>query len=152
MVGDCKATHGIWSMWGAGDWFVFLLLQVSLPASEDTLYWCKIFRLPNVRRKHHMVRVSFELISITNTLRVTNLLSTYHAVCSSKQTSETTPFLWLVLRQSLKLCSSDSAFCWTIGGSWEDNFEICVKRIGYEGAHLFHLDPGLSGGVLWIQS
>ncbi|GFG39856.1 hypothetical protein Cfor_08836, partial [Coptotermes formosanus] len=30
--------------------------MVTLPASEDTLYWCKIFKLPNVRRKHHMVR------------------------------------------------------------------------------------------------
>jgi len=39
-----------------------------------------------------MVRVSFELISNTNTLRVTNLLSTYHAVCSSKQINEITSF------------------------------------------------------------
>jgi len=30
--------------------------MVALSASEDTLYWCKIFKLPNVRRKHHMVR------------------------------------------------------------------------------------------------
>lgn len=127
---------------------IFLLLQVALPASEDTLYWCKIFKLPNVRRKHHMVRVSFELISNPNTLRVTNLLCTYRALCSSKQIYETTPFLLLDLLQSLKFFSFSSAFSWTIGRSWEDNFEIYVKRIGYEGAHYFHLDPGLSGGVL----
>jgi hypothetical protein len=36
-------------------------LQVTLPASEDTLYWCKIFRLPNIRRRQHMVRVSIVL-------------------------------------------------------------------------------------------
>ncbi|XP_023701917.1 MOXD1 homolog 2 [Cryptotermes secundus] len=29
---------------------------VTLPASEETLCWCKIFRLPYIRRKHHMVR------------------------------------------------------------------------------------------------
>ena len=82
-----------------------------------------------------MVRVSFELISNTNTQRVTNLLSTYHALCSSKHTNETTPFLRLDLRHNLKLSSSDSAFSWTIGRSWEDNFEICVKRVGYAGVH-----------------
>lgn len=41
--------------------FLYLLLQVALPTSEDTLYWCKIFKLPNFKRKHHMVRVSFYL-------------------------------------------------------------------------------------------
>jgi hypothetical protein len=41
------------------------LFQVTLPASEDTLYWCKIFKLPSVRRKHHMVRVSSYIKSIT---------------------------------------------------------------------------------------
>lgn len=29
---------------------------VTLPASEDTLYWCKIFKLPSVKRKHHMIK------------------------------------------------------------------------------------------------
>ncbi|XP_069692739.1 MOXD1 homolog 2-like [Periplaneta americana] len=29
---------------------------VTLPVTEDTLYWCKIFKLPSIRRKHHMVR------------------------------------------------------------------------------------------------
>lgn len=30
--------------------------QVQLPNTEDTLYWCKIFKLPELRRKHHMVK------------------------------------------------------------------------------------------------
>ncbi|GFG39853.1 hypothetical protein Cfor_08833, partial [Coptotermes formosanus] len=29
---------------------------VTLPALEETFYWCKIFRLPDIRRKHHIVR------------------------------------------------------------------------------------------------
>ncbi|XP_034251618.1 MOXD1 homolog 2 [Thrips palmi] len=29
---------------------------VPLPNTEDTLYWCKIFKLPDLRRKHHMIR------------------------------------------------------------------------------------------------
>ncbi|PNF39424.1 hypothetical protein B7P43_G12685 [Cryptotermes secundus] len=33
-----------------------LVNTVTLPASEETLCWCKIFRLPYIRRKHHMVR------------------------------------------------------------------------------------------------
>jgi len=85
IVGDWKAKHGIWSMRSTGYLFVFLLLQVALPASEDTLHWCKIFKLPNVRRKHHMVRVSVELISNTNTLHVTNLLSTYVLSLAAKK-------------------------------------------------------------------
>ncbi|XP_071438873.1 MOXD1 homolog 2 [Hetaerina americana] len=30
--------------------------SVLLPATEDTLYWCKIFKLPEIKRRHHMVR------------------------------------------------------------------------------------------------
>jgi len=33
-------------------------LEVSVPENEDTLYWCRIFKLPPLDRKHHMIRVS----------------------------------------------------------------------------------------------
>jgi hypothetical protein len=32
--------------------------QVSVTTPDDNFYWCKIFKLPRMRRKHHMVRVS----------------------------------------------------------------------------------------------
>ena len=34
-----------------------LLIQVSVPENEDTLHWCRIFKLPPLDRKHHMIRV-----------------------------------------------------------------------------------------------
>ncbi|KAI9559612.1 hypothetical protein GHT06_013617 [Daphnia sinensis] len=30
--------------------------QVSVPENEDTLHWCRIFKLPPLDRKHHMIR------------------------------------------------------------------------------------------------
>jgi len=30
--------------------------EVSVPENEDTLYWCRIFKLPPLDRKHHMIR------------------------------------------------------------------------------------------------
>jgi hypothetical protein len=35
--------------------------QVSMTTSDDNFYWCKIFRLPRMSRKHHMIRVSVTL-------------------------------------------------------------------------------------------
>ncbi|MPD02736.1 hypothetical protein E2C01_098335 [Portunus trituberculatus] len=32
--------------------------QVSLPDHLDTLYWCKIFKMPPTPTKHHMIGVS----------------------------------------------------------------------------------------------
>lgn len=31
---------------------------VKSPAPGETLYWCKVFRLPALPRKHHLIRVS----------------------------------------------------------------------------------------------
>lgn len=31
---------------------------VEPPSSGDTLYWCRIFRMPPLSRKHHLIRVS----------------------------------------------------------------------------------------------
>lgn len=31
---------------------------VESPAPGDTLYWCRVFRLPALSRKHHLIRVS----------------------------------------------------------------------------------------------
>jgi hypothetical protein len=35
--------------------------QVSVTTPNDNFYWCKIFELPRMRQKHHMVRVSVKL-------------------------------------------------------------------------------------------
>lgn len=32
--------------------------QVSLPSNVDTLYWCKLYKMPALRRKHHYIGVS----------------------------------------------------------------------------------------------
>lgn len=32
--------------------------QVQLPAPGDTLYWCRVFRAPELKNKHHLIRVS----------------------------------------------------------------------------------------------
>lgn len=43
--------------------------NVKLPQDDDTLYWCKIFKLPSdIRTKHHIIRVSIlEIFSGTAT-------------------------------------------------------------------------------------
>lgn len=34
--------------------------DVELPQDDDTIYWCKIFKLPvDLKTKHHIIRVSF---------------------------------------------------------------------------------------------
>lgn len=38
--------------------------HVQLPPPGDTLYWCKIFRAPDLRNKHHLIRVSRLLFNI----------------------------------------------------------------------------------------
>ena len=32
--------------------------DVELPQGDDTLYWCKVFKLTDIDRKHHLIRVS----------------------------------------------------------------------------------------------
>lgn len=32
--------------------------DVELPIGDDTLYWCKMFKLEDINRKHHLIRVS----------------------------------------------------------------------------------------------
>lgn len=32
--------------------------QVQLPSPGDTLYWCRVFRMPDIKNKHHLIRVS----------------------------------------------------------------------------------------------
>lgn len=32
--------------------------SVEPPALGETLYWCKVFRIPSLNRKHHLIRVS----------------------------------------------------------------------------------------------
>lgn len=32
--------------------------DVELPLGDDTLHWCKVFKLSDINRKHHLVRVS----------------------------------------------------------------------------------------------
>lgn len=32
--------------------------SVEPPTPGDTLYWCRVFRLPTLTRKHHLIRVS----------------------------------------------------------------------------------------------
>lgn len=34
--------------------------DVELPEDDDTLYWCKVFKLADINRKHHLVRVSWK--------------------------------------------------------------------------------------------
>lgn len=34
--------------------------DVELPNGDDTLYWCKMFKLEDINRKHHLVRVSLK--------------------------------------------------------------------------------------------
>lgn len=31
--------------------------QVQLPVPGDTLYWCRVFKAPDIRTKHHLIRV-----------------------------------------------------------------------------------------------
>lgn len=31
---------------------------VEPPGAGETLYWCRVFRLPHMDRKHHLIRVS----------------------------------------------------------------------------------------------
>uniref|UniRef100_T1GKL6 DOMON domain-containing protein n=1 Tax=Megaselia scalaris TaxID=36166 RepID=T1GKL6_MEGSC len=34
--------------------------DVELPDGDDTLYWCKMFKLEDINRKHHLIRVSIQ--------------------------------------------------------------------------------------------
>lgn len=38
--------------------------DVELPIGDDMLYWCKMFKLEDINRKHHLIRVSICLFSL----------------------------------------------------------------------------------------
>lgn len=35
---------------------------VESPAPGDTLHWCRVFRIPALSRKHHLIRVSLNIV------------------------------------------------------------------------------------------
>lgn len=39
-------------------------LDVELPQGDDTLHWCKMFKMNDILRKHHLIRVSRILLII----------------------------------------------------------------------------------------
>lgn len=41
--------------------------SIPSPTAGDSLYWCRIFKLPTLTRKHHLIRVSCSFI-ISNIL------------------------------------------------------------------------------------
>jgi len=45
------------SVMSAWSWVLFCP-QFTVPNTMDTLYWCKIFKVPPLSRKHHMIGVS----------------------------------------------------------------------------------------------
>lgn len=36
--------------------------DVELPDGDDTLYWCKMFKLEDINRKHHLIRVRIYIL------------------------------------------------------------------------------------------
>lgn len=31
------------------------MFQITIESNMDTLYWCKIFKMPNLSEKHHII-------------------------------------------------------------------------------------------------
>lgn len=82
--------------------------DVELPRADNTLHWCKMFKLSDINRKHHLIRVSSFVVPLARHLRV-------GFVYPGLRGSRLSDFLWLILG-SLVLSSLEEA-------------EICAGRV-----------------------
>jgi hypothetical protein len=87
--------------------------DVELPHNDDTLYWCKVFKMNDFEQKHHIIRVSFWPNLHRKGIPSFHFMAQRPTECNSNKNSQPFPptFGLISWAKCVCLCTVESLFC-----------------------------------------